>query len=74
MITKVGRGILRSSSLIFLFIRTKGKMSNVVNNSRYSAIDSGGASQESMNIDANETATIAVNRATCGLSITEVIM
>jgi hypothetical protein len=69
MITKVLRGILNSSSLIFLRIITNGKMISVVNNNLYSAIIRGGALQESINIDANETDTMAVNKAIYGLFI-----
>jgi len=67
IINKVERGSDRSSFLVFLLIKIRGKTSNVVNNNLYSAIDKGGALQDTINIAANDTDTIEMKSALYGL-------
>ena len=61
-----------NSSLIFFRRRAKGTISNVVNKRRYNAMVSGWVgSLNSINMAANETATIDVSRATYGFFISK---
>jgi hypothetical protein len=65
----VDRGISSSSFWTFLFKITNGKISRVVNNSRYNAIESDGASHDTINMAANDTDRTEMKSALSGLFI-----
>ena len=69
IIISVERGMFKSSSLVFLCINIKGKISNVVNSSRYNDIESGETVSltDFINMAANETETIEMKSAIYGL-------
>lgn len=67
--------MLISSRLVFLRSKTNGKMIRVVNNNLKNAIVSGGVgSQNLINMAANETETIEMERAAYGFFIVDLVM
>jgi len=68
IINNVERGSSLSSSLVFFRNTTNGRMSNVVNNNRYNAMERGCvSSNDTINIAANETDTTDMKSAIYGL-------
>ena len=65
----IDRGISRSSFWTFLFKTKNGKISRVVKNSRYNAIESDGASQDTINMAASDTDRIDMKSTLSGLFI-----
>ena len=65
----VDRGISRSSFRTFLLKTTNGKISRVVNNSRYNAIERDGASHDTIKMAANDADRTDMKSALSGLFI-----